>query len=189
MRTQLRTILKFQPTLFLLSGLIALSSLTGCVSTPGSMGRSTSMFDGTKEVSIEPGWLSGGHFLTAAPIKLGVHWSSAMGQNAVIDAYFSGTDSITGIKFNIDGEVFELQALDATTKFDYTPGVVYGTWSSMRFAANLAFIEKLVSANKVIVKISLSKSYVEGVFSTDASTMARPGFRKFLKQVHQTEAQ
>ena len=117
-----------------------------------------------------------------------------MAENEVVMiAVVKGAHNLAGgesLHFNLDGQFFSMASVDSLTDFETTPGhassVAYippSNWSSKRYLVDMDFIEQLVNAERAIVKIDLTKEYVEGVFSTDAPSTARPAFRKFLDKV------
>ena len=163
--------------------------LTGCLMPmPGDTSTTVSKFDNTKQVSVEPGLIYNG--MLSSSIKLGAHWNSKMGDEAVLHVIYQFVDSINGISFNIDGEIVSLTPIDALTSFE--PGYYSGYYSSgatsaQRFNVKLEFLQRLVSAKKVMVKVDLSKTFAEGELR-DGFTMAKPGFVKFLAQVKQAKS-
>jgi len=84
-------------------------------------------------------------------------------------------DSLT---FNIDGKVTKFSALTNKTDFSTETGQYAQNYSSKTYSLELDFIRKLLKAKTVYVKFA----FLEGKFSTDAITTARPAFRKFVKR-------
>ena len=165
--------------------------LNGCASMPGMPGNiieNVSSFDGSKELTMEPAWLYD------SSIKLSLYQNTKMNDtDVVLTAIVKGAHSFSrgkSLHFNIDGEIVSYEPIDSTTDIETSSGF-YGSgmyippsnWSSKRYAINVDFIERLVSAERVIIKIDLSKSYVEGVFSSSAPTTARSPFREFHKRL------
>lgn len=173
--------------------ILSVTILTGCASLatlPGSMSENISDYDGTKEISIEPAWLYN------SPIKLGLFKNTKMKKdNIVLIAVVKGThlvDSGEALHIKIDGEFFNFASIDSMTDIETTEGF-YGSsiyippsnWSSKRYIITKAFLEKLINANEVWVKIDLDKTYVEGRFSSNAFTTARPAFKKFNDKINE----
>jgi len=173
--------------------ILSLSILTGCasmVALPGSISENISNYDGTKEISIEPAWLYN------SSIKLGLFKNTKMEKDdIVLITVVKGThliDSGESLHIKIDGESFDFASIDSMTDIETTEGF-YGSgisippsnWSSKRYLITKAFLKKLINANEVWVKIELSKTYVEGRFSSNAPTTARPAFKKFNEKISQ----
>jgi hypothetical protein len=82
---------------------------------------------------------------------------------------------------------------DIKTTSGHLPESIYllSSWwpeSPKNYLVSKAFIKRLIDAEKVIVRIDLKEEYhgkkfVEGKFSTDFPSTARPGFRKFYKKL------
>jgi hypothetical protein len=169
-----------------ISTLTALLLLQGCSTTgmPGHVSESVSKFDNTRQISMEPAWLYD------SPIKLSLFWNSNM-KNGDIYLYgtVKGAHSIArgqSLHFNVDGKIKSFSSTDTFTDFQTTSGGVYNSsyiagsnWSTKRYLINSKFLTEILSAKYVAVKIDLQKEYVEGVFSRDAMTTARPAFRNF----------
>jgi len=165
--------------------------LTGCVSSstiPGSISENISNYDGTKELSIEPAWLYD------SSIKLGLLKNTKMEKDdIVLIAVVKGTHLINSgesLHIRIDKKFFNFSSIDSMTDIKMTEGAYSGiyippsNWSSKRYIITKAFLEKLINANDAWVKIELSKTYVEGRFSSDALTTARPAFKKFYEKIN-----
>lgn len=173
-----------------LSLLFFVAVLAGCAMNPGHVSTSKSTFDGATQWTATPAWVYNGWSSTG--FKLGLHRNSKMPPNEVIlravakDAVnISAGDSL---HFNFSGDVVSLQSIDATTAIEFdtplytssysSPGAA---WASKRYTVDLAFLQRLVSASNVTVRLDLDRSYMEGTFSSDAPTTARPAFRRFLR--------
>lgn len=178
-------------TLALLAALL----ISGCAAfpgTPGHISENISEFDNARELSMLPAWTTGGQ------IRLGLYWSSRMPVNEIVlvsmihDLAYIPANA--PLKLNIDGEIVSLPALPETAKYSITPGAVIGktlippkNWTSRRYLATVPLVRKMISAQRVIVRMEIGSSeYVEGNFSSDAPTTARNPFREFLVQLEQT---
>jgi hypothetical protein len=175
-----------------LSGVLILLMLLmiGCASTPGAPGYvtvSSSNFDSSTQVSMEPAWLWN------SPIKLELFWNTKMPDSQlVISALIQGLETFSdgeSLQFNIDGEIVGFTSIDEYTEYEtvsgYAGGGIYvppASFSYKRYIVDLDFINHLISAEEVIVRVSLEASYAEGNFSSDAPTTARPAFRKFISK-------
>lgn len=164
----------------LLAFLCALT--VGCASLgmPGSISKQTSQFDGTNQITMEPAWIYGG----SGAIKFGLYKNSKMPNDKVI--LTAVVNRITdfakkgALEFKIDGEIISLDSIDSLS--DHAVDPYSNGWTSRRYEVSKDFIEKLINAKKVYVKINLIKEYVEGEFSSDAPMTARPSFKNFIKE-------
>jgi len=155
---------------------------------PGWVSESVSDFDGTRMIQMEPAWLY------SSPMKLGLFHSSKMPDSSVIlTAIVKGISNFSkgkSLHFNIDGEFISMESFDEITDIEIDPGIydkythVSSTsWSSKDYLISKKFIKQLIEGKKVLVKIDLDKEFVEGEFSSDAPTTARPGFREFYEKI------
>ena len=92
-------------------------------------------------------------------------------------------DKENSLRFNIDGEFYDFSSIDSMTDIKTEYGSYSTNWSSRRYIVKTDFLEKLINAKEVWVKINLAKTYVEGKFSADNPTAARPAFRKFYERI------
>jgi hypothetical protein len=170
-------------------------SLIGCAGMPGTPGyisKNVSTFDGTTELSMEPAWVCEGW--SGCALKFSLYKNTKMPKDDVIlIVIVQGAELISrgeSLHFKIDGELVNIQAIDQLTDIEAKSGY-YGSgmyippsnWSSKRYYVKLSFIEKIVNANEVLVKVDLQNKYVEGIFSSDAPTTARSPFKRFLEKM------
>jgi hypothetical protein len=157
---------------------------------PGHIYESTSKFDNSREITMEPAWLSD----SAPGIKLRLFKSTRMPKDQVVmDTIVAGAHSFArgkSLHFNIDGDIVSFSSIDELTDIETSPGFAGGgyyippsNWSSKRYLVTMDFLKRIIAAERVIVKVDLRKTYVEGVFSTDGFTTARPAFREFCEKV------
>jgi hypothetical protein len=171
--------------------IVAATSMVACTTAgiPGDVNESVSKFDGTKKILMEPAWAC-----SMCSIKLGLYKTTKMPEhNAVMIAVVTGAHNFRGGKslhFNVDGDFFSFASIDTMTDVETHPGYVAGNdyyppsnTSSMSYWVTVDFVERLVNAKRVIVKIDLAKDYVEGEFPGDHFTTVRPGFRDFYEKV------
>src|SRR6266581_131980 len=139
--------------------------------------------DGTKYVRMKNIACSGDQV-----IRLDLYQDSrlARANQAILKVKVTGVHSIGGGKslhFNIDGEFMDLETADQTTDMEevfaaqYAPGYVGGgTYvapayspairaSTKRYPISEKIIEKIGKAKRVVVRVDLSGSYVEGLCS------------------------
>ena len=169
---------------------IVLYSCASMPGVPGHISESISKFDDTKQLSMEPAWLYN------SPIKLSLLKTTKMPDSLVaLIAVVKGAHNFSSgksLQFNVDGEVFAFESIDSFTDINTDSGVYSSVayippsnWSSKRYVVSKKFIKRLIDANEVWVKIDLFKEFVEGRFSSDAPTTARPAFREFYKRISQ----
>jgi hypothetical protein len=152
---------------------------------PGYITESVSQFDNSKQISIEPA------LMRNKQIWLGLFKSSKMKDASVVmTAEVLGAHNFAqgeSLHFNLDGKIISLKSIDPMTDLQYQSGFAYrrtyvqgANWSSQRYLVKEEFINQLVSARQVYVKVDLMKTFVEDDFSDDCSNCARPAFKKFL---------
>lgn len=163
----------------------------GCATIPGGPGdvsESVSHFDNTKQLSMEPAWLYD------SKIKLSLFKTTKMDDNLVVMYVFVEGSRIfsrgKSLKFNVDGKIYAFKSIDDLTDINTSPGIYNNivyippyNWSSKRYIVTKDFIKRLIDARRVWVRVELSKEFVEGEFSSDAFTTARPAFRKFYRSM------
>ena len=96
-------------------------------------------------------------------------------ENIVLTASVKGTKSLGALLFNVDSEIISFLPLDTFTEFDHT--IDYELWSSNRFVITKEFLNKILEADKVLVKISLRKRYVEETFTKNDK------YKRFLELI------
>ena len=171
--------------------LILLIGLVGCAGSllpvPGDIIETTSKFDGSRQISIEPAWVGNS-------IKLTLFKNTKMPVNDIIltvvvrgARLFAKGNSL---HFNVDGKIVSFKSIDRLTDIKTSSGFAGGgyyippsNWSSKAYVVGKSFIKRIIAANRVVVKIDLTKTYVEGVFSKDGYTRARPAFKKFYARL------
>lgn len=165
--------------------------LFSCAAIPGMPGHiieSTSKFDNTKQITMEPAWLYN------SPIKLALTKTTKIPDDVIVlDAVVKGTYNFSqgkSLHFNIDDQIYSFESIDMITDINTTSGVYNSiayippsNWSSKRYLITIDFLKILLTAKKVWVKIDLMKEFVEGEFSSDAPTTARPAFRDFYTKI------
>jgi hypothetical protein len=103
-----------------------------------------------------------------------------------VTGYHSIADG-KSLHFNIDGEIIDLRTIDSITEFEevyhsiYQPGYIGTNYyipsfyssavnaSTKRYVINELLVHKIADANKVVMKVDLSRTYVEGVCSPQES--------------------
>ncbi|MBC8213176.1 MAG: hypothetical protein H8E71_00835 [Candidatus Marinimicrobia bacterium] len=162
----------------------------GCATPgmPGYISDTVSNFDGSRQINMDPAWLYN------SPMTLALFKNSKMPDSTIVlIAGVKGTHSFSegkSLHFNIDGKLESFSAIDNMTDIETAPDF-YGSgvyiqassWSSKRYLITKDFLSRLIKADDVWVRIELRKDFVEGRFSSDAPTTARPSFRDFYDRI------
>lgn len=154
---------------------------------PGYIYESTSKFDGTKQLSMDPAWIDGGAF------KMGLSNTTRMTRNeALLTIEVHGLHSFASGKslhFNINGNFVSLASTGKTdyktteghsSRYGYFPA---RNWSLQKYWVTVDFLKKIIDAESVVIRVDLEREYVEGVFSKEGQTTARPAFRDFCSRL------
>lgn len=155
---------------------------------PGHISESTSKFDNTRYLTMEPAWLA-----ETSTVKMSLFKNSKMPDSLVVlTVVLKGVHHISDEKsllFNVDGQFFEFSSIDETTKYEYDEGVYSSynyapstNWSSKRYPITTWFLNKINNAQDVRVKILLETEFLEARFSSDFQN-ARSSFREFYKKL------
>jgi hypothetical protein len=180
----------------LLSVLLLMFLVVGCSSMPGMPGYievRKSSFDGSTQLSMEPAFVfRNNDGFSGSDLHLSLLWRSAMNDNdVVLIAQVSGAKSIArgdSLHFNIDGQIESLKSIDELTSIEYEPGVYSAVYipgqniSSKRYVVTKEFIDKILYSSSVKVKLDLSKSFVEGIFTDTTTSSAYSAFNDFVKK-------
>tara|TARA_R110002072_G_C7708914_1_gene513844 strand:+ start:71 stop:655 length:585 start_codon:yes stop_codon:yes gene_type:complete len=170
--------------------------LAGCSSMPGMPGYievTKSSFDGSTQLSMEPAFVfRSNDGFSGSDLQMSLLWRSAMNNNdVVLIAQVSGAKSIArgdSLHFNIDGQIESLKSIDELTNINYEPGVYSAVYipgqniSSKRYVVTKEFIDKILNASDVKVKLDLSQSFVEGIFTDTTTSSAYGAFKEFVKK-------
>lgn len=158
--------------------ILATMFTSGCLMAgmPGDLTVAESKVEGTKELSVSPGWLPGSW------IKMGVYRNTKMLPDEailVLEVQSMTIMSKDGLTINIDGEKTNFSSIDALSD-------MHQGFFSKRFPVKLDYLKKIVAGKSVWVRINGNGSqYSEGEFSKDGLTTARPGFKKFLEKYNE----
>jgi len=170
-----------------LAAVLALLLVTACA---GQISETKSTFDidNSRELSMEPTYVfTHADGRSGSDLRLSLFWRSTMPKNELIlGAFVSGVHSIPAIKslhFNIDGQIVSLSSIDTLTNIETKYGsprfVPPYNVSSNRYVVTFEFIENIITANDVRVRLNLGKKYVEGVFSDKTFGAAKRDFVRF----------
>ncbi len=169
----------------------ALLLVAGCVHLypkPGDIHTVTSASDGTVTVSMEPAPVcSPGKSVCTIKLSL-MHNAKMKPDEALMTVFvmeltdFSGTNTA---QFDIDGRIVSPVSMDKTSRFNDYSGMAESdhTWTAKRYRVTKDFLESLLKANRVVVRIDLGRTYEEGVFSDAGSRRAKEAFQRFYDQV------
>jgi hypothetical protein len=190
--------------LFSIGAMLFLFALTGCAAlTPGNINESQSTFDGSTQLVIEPPALvrSSADTWSGTNMEMSLFWNSKMKpEKIILEVYVQGIESFAqgkSLHFNIDGEIVSFTSIDQLTDFqtesgffgpvgEYHPAT---THSSKRYLISTKFLERILNAKDVRIKLDLSKTYIEGFFSSEDAGTAKPAFSKFYARMLQLARQ
>lgn len=167
---------------------LSASMIQGCVSgMPGQVKTNTSSFDGSKEITTEPGYVykKSNDYFSGTDLGMGLSWTSKLDPEyfiVTVEVYdivtISGKDSL---KIKIGQELYELDSIDNLTQREVSkPSSYTSAISSKRYLIRKDLVRKMMEGNEVNVRVELSSSYVEGVFSLDRAGSAIRAFKNFL---------
>lgn len=170
--------------------LISILLLTGCMAgMPNNIKTSTSSFDNSQHIQMEPGFVyENADFTSYAYFKLGLSWNSNDKNVTIITAEIPQSivniNSNKGLQFNIDGEIVKFDSYEIFTKHDVSSAqqTVYSE-SKKRFVTDKSFIKKLITAKSVKVKLLTGDGYLEGDLLVDKPSAAIHGFKDFIQQI------
>ena len=127
-------------------------------------------------------------------VEASLHWRSSMPRDElVLTMYIRGIESIpsrNSLKFNVDGDLKEFSSIDTFTDFssEYSS---YTSWATVvptssshkRYLVSEEFIKEIIAADHVGVRLNVGTGgYVEGVFSDNTMSAARPAFVRFMER-------
>jgi hypothetical protein len=173
----------------------------GCAGIPGMPGHITetkSSFDKSVELSMEPAFVfRNNDGFSGSDLRLALFWRSTMKPgDIVLEAYVNGAHNFStgkSLHFNVDSEIVSFTSIDQLTNIDFEPGVYSGVYipaknvSSKRYLITSKFLDRLLKAKDVRVKLDLHKTYVEGIFSDTTVSSAKQAFVKFSEKIKNHE--
>jgi len=151
--------------------------MNACI--PPSVSSNISTFDGTKEVHMRPQFVELG--IGSSRIKFALFKNSKMEkEEIVLTASVKGVKSLEALLFNVDGAITTFPSLDTFPEIDFGQT----DWSSNRFIITKDFLNKIIEAKLVKVKVSLGNEYVEGVFTKSLyGNSLMINYEKFLELI------
>lgn len=155
--------------------------LSGCTINPTI---NKSAFDGSSEVGIAPHGTECDFFNTINCISIGYSWTDRAPDVLKWNIVLMGElTNIAEVLINIDGEIIELDQLQAITSFDSSS--IYEE-SRKSFASRYSLTEELLSAGFVAIKvIHLDGSgYTEGILRNNGKdSLAISSLQRFITTV------
>jgi hypothetical protein len=162
---------------------LAVLMLSACATMPGGVNVSKSEFDGSTQVTTNPGWCENG-------VKMALSWNSKMPPDTLrLDAMAPGGGDIAAgqsLHFNIDGKIIDLASYDEKSdiivqepfanRMVVIPGEV---WARKSYLISPKLADELLQAQKVTYRLDLFKDYKEGAVQNGPTT-AMSGFRDLM---------
>lgn len=179
-----------------ITGLMLL--LVGCGATVGLGAKtSTSTFDGSRSVSIEPHGTNCGMSMVCS--SLGAEWNSRLKDQAMLVVECMGDySSIDAASLNIDGEIIPLQSRVLT---DYSNNMADSganhsaamdqltRTSTRRYSVPLSLINRIAAAHSVKLRVVTSQVTIDSVvIDGSKDSKAYHALGRFLAQVAQTSS-
>lgn len=158
--------------------LLIIYFFNGCASlnqglTPGTK-ILKSDFDNSVDIVQEP--VSSASSLSEAWHTLGFRWNSKATDIVFVTAGAHGITNITGLSFNIDGEIIDLEPASALTNYD--------NWSTRQFKMDLSTFRKMAVAKDVKMKVVMIDTYSVSSFGQSKPDATVSGkFSEFLISV------
>jgi hypothetical protein len=141
--------------------------------TPGTK-TVVSDFDNSIDVIQEP--VSAASGLSEGWHTLGFRWNSNSPDVVFLMVGTKGTVNVTGVSFNIDGDIIDVETASTITDYDQ--------WSTRQFVMPLEQFRKLATADVVKMKVSMIDQYSVSSFGQTKSKAVVSGkFEGFLNQV------
>lgn len=154
----------------------------GCMTIPGQVEIQESKAEGTRQMVMQPGTLSGEMKLALRkPLKTN---DDKLTLEAIVMRAAS-IDSKDSLVINIDGNVTRLSSPDMLTRREVYPGsypVRPWTESSKTYEVDLDLVKKMIAGKQVFVRINTGSDYSEAQFEGGLTT-ARDGFEDFVKKL------
>jgi len=180
-------------TLFIAFGLLLLVGCSAMPGMPGYISKTESSYNGAIQYDMEPGFVyRGNDSFSGADLFMSLSWNTKMKDDILLIAHISRLSSIlrsNSLHFMIDGDEVSLSSIGTFTDRRYEPGVYSTTYipgtsyASRTYVVKVSFIERLINANDVRVKLDTSDGYVSGYFSNDTTSSAVSAFRDFMEKV------
>lgn len=132
-------------------------------------------FDNSVEVIQKP--VSSANSLSEAWHTLGFRWNNKNSNIVYLTAGTSGTVNITGLSFNIEGEIVGAETASTLTE--------YGQWSTRQFKISIDNFLKLSKAKVVKMKVNMIDKYSVSSFGQSKPNAVVSGkFKEFMRQIN-----
>ena len=124
---------------------------------------------------------------TSVRFKLLYGWHISKGEKFTLGVEVRTDESIQkeeSLTFIVDGEVITFSSYRKdlkTTKDEFGTGV--NSWSIRFYRVSREFIDKTLSAEKVLVRIELDKTYAEADFASEIPNSAKGAMKKFIAKL------
>lgn len=200
MECSIRNTVKFMSACLLMLIITGCSSYPDMKGMPGYINEQTSSFDNAVELFMEPAYVYSNADGRSgySGMSMSLFWKSTNPDNVVLEAYVDGARTIStgeSLFFLIDGERVGLRSIDSLTNIETDAGnmgaaIPPSNISSKRYLLRLQFLERILVAKDVRVKLTLRRSYVEGVFPDPkkAGATVRQAFTDFLERIKKKKA-
>lgn len=130
-------------------------------------------FDGSVDVLQSP--VSSSSSLSEGWHTLGFRWNSNLPDKVFLTVGVHGINNVTGLSFNIDGEIFDIEVASSITD--------YGDWSTRQFVTEWSLFKKLANANDVKMKVVMIDKYSVSSFGKlKPEAIVSGKFSEFLKE-------
>lgn len=163
--------------------LIFILFFSGCTSFNDSVTANPSIkldeFSGAKNI-YQPE-VSAASKISESWHMLSLRWSETTPNTVYLGVAADTVRNITGLAFNIDGELLEARRAEGGTDYgDYNP---YGTKSRRQFAVSFEEFEKIAAAKLVKMRVDEFETYTLSSFGVDTGALINKKFPKFLEMV------
>jgi len=158
--------------------LLLVCFINGCASINQSLTPGTKIvksdFDNSIDVVQEP--VSAASSLSEAWHTLGFRWNSKAPDIVFVTAGAHGVTNITGLSFNIDGKIVDLEPASTLTNYD--------KWSTRQFKMDLPTFRKMAAAKDVKMKVVMIDTYSVSSFGqSEPDAVVSGKFSEFLSEV------
>ena len=114
--------------------------------------------------------------------ELNYSWSTLGGERLSLKVDVKTEESIPeegSLSFIVDNKTFIFSSDRKPPKLDY----MGENWSSRYYVVSKVFIDKILSAEKVLVRVKLDKTYAEADFATENTSGAKNAIKEFMAKL------
>ncbi|WP_158681374.1 hypothetical protein [Pseudoalteromonas sp. T1lg88] len=181
--------------------IVTLLLVTGCSTSPlcstACISEHESTFNGEKEVLMTPGFVyRSNEGISGSDLRIGAYWSSSLEGSSIILIVLPHKDipPPTGSKlsFNINGNIKSYPSVKKENIPNFNPSTQSRTYFNPNVIAQMnvqyfmvteEFLNSILDARDVRVRIDLENTYLEGVFSHNSAVAAKSGLIEFSKKL------